>query len=252
MVIHSRQLVLFAEANYRSKLYDLAIVEVPKSSVPLTVPVIACAKSDPEKWDSVITCGAQGGEPVSLQMGFIEKMENSAIFYKPRALPGRSGSPLFNSEHELVGLVGWHDQTKTFGIAMPISVIQRFLSGDTRSAPIPTGATRCGSQLVLVSQMHCPPCDMLKESLTALGVSFIEVFVEHAGSDHYGWKVRTTPTLLVIENDRAIAVMTGYGGRESTAAFLRRWRPSLKPTNCVTTQLTARRILGQRSERVLI
>ena len=83
----------------RNTSIDLAIVELPRSRFPGPMPVVPLAGVGfKDESSTVLTCGAQGGAAVSLQRGHIVRRTTGLIYYKPEALPGRSGSPLFNED----------------------------------------------------------------------------------------------------------------------------------------------------------
>jgi len=56
--------------------------------------------------ESLSERAAAGLPAVSLQRGHVVRQTRGLIYYKPEALPGRSGSPLFNEGNtEVIGLV---------------------------------------------------------------------------------------------------------------------------------------------------
>ena len=100
----------------RNSSIDLAIVELPRSAFPGPMPVVPLAEGDAQSnglldGETVLTVGAQGGAAVSLQRGHVVRRTRGLIYYKPEALPGRSGSPLYSTSKvpRVVGLVAWQN-----------------------------------------------------------------------------------------------------------------------------------------------
>ena len=58
--------------------------------------------------ETVLTAAPPWAPTVSLQRGHVVKQTPGLIYYKPEALPGRGGSPLFNAAaNTITGVVAW-------------------------------------------------------------------------------------------------------------------------------------------------
>ena len=80
--------------------------------------------------ETVLTVGAQGGAAVSLQRGHVVKQTPGLFYYKPEALPGRSGSPLFNATaNTITGVVAWRTGDG-HSLAMNAVRVQSFVRGE--------------------------------------------------------------------------------------------------------------------------
>ncbi|WP_417746722.1 hypothetical protein [Rosistilla oblonga] len=92
--------------------------------------VVPLAEGDATDRDTVLTVGAQGGAAVSRQRGQVVRQTHGLIYYKPEALPGRSGSPLLNeSGTKVIGLVAWR-KSDGHGLAMNAAAVRSFVRGE--------------------------------------------------------------------------------------------------------------------------
>jgi hypothetical protein len=155
--------------------------------------------------ETVLTVGAQGGAAVSLQHGHVVRQTRSLIYYKPEALPGRSGSPLFNDEGtNVVGLVAWRTGDG-HGLAMNAGAVRSFVHVEVESElpddAIPFWQSRV--HLVLVTSNGCQPCELQKQSMPA-DVRYETLGIAKANAK--GYNIRVTPTLIVfVENKHRAA-----------------------------------------------
>jgi len=113
---------------------------------------------------------AQGGAAVSLQRGHIVRQTRGLIYYKPKALPGRSGSPLFNeSGTRVIGLVAWRTGDG-HGLAMNAASVRSFIRGEVAEieTKLPDDAIplwQSSTMLVLVTSKGCRPYELQKQAM---------------------------------------------------------------------------------------
>jgi hypothetical protein len=154
----------------RNTSIDLAIVELPRSRFPGPMPVVPLAGVGfTDESPTVLTCGAQGAA-VSLQRGHIVRRTRGLIYYKPEALPGRSGSPLFNEDgSRVIGLVAWRTGDG-HGLAMNSAAVRSFVRGEVAATEteLPDDAIpvwQSSTLLVLVTSEGCRPCELQKQAM---------------------------------------------------------------------------------------
>lgn len=209
----------------RNSSIDLAIVELPRSAFPGPMPVVPLAEGDAKDGETVLTVGAQGGAAVSLQRGHIVRQTRGLIYYKPEALPGRSGSPLFDDEgSRVIGLVAWRTGDG-HGLAMNAAAVHSFVRGEVADAEtklpedaIPLWQSRV--RLVLVTSYGCQPCELQKRSMPD-DVRYETVDIKKAIAS--GYNVKTTPTLMVFVDGKLEDTSSGLLRGDSLRAFLDRW-----------------------------
>lgn len=209
----------------RTASIDLAIVELPRSSFPGPMPVVPLAEGDAKDGETVLTCGAQGGAAVSLQRGHVVRQTSGLIYYKPEALPGRSGSPLFNAAGDrVVGCVAWRTGDG-HGLAMNAARVRAFVRGEVAKTEtelpddaIPLWQSRV--RLVLVTAKNCQPCELQKRSMPA-DVRYETVDIDRANAK--GLDIRTTPTLLVFVDGKLESRSSGLLRGDALRSFLDRW-----------------------------
>ncbi|KAA1258366.1 hypothetical protein LF1_08850 [Rubripirellula obstinata] len=206
---------------------DLAIVELPRTSFPGPMPVVPLAGVASKDAATVLTVGAQGGAAVSLQRGHIVRQTRGLIYYKPEALPGRSGSPLFDADgSRVVGLVAWRTGDG-HGLAMNAARVRSFVRGevshDDIEADLPDDAIplwQSRVRLVLVTAAGCQPCELQKRSMPD-DVRYETVDIEKANAK--GYRVRTTPTLMVFVDGKLESQSAGLLRGDALRSFLDRW-----------------------------
>ncbi|QDT10916.1 trypsin-like peptidase domain-containing protein [Planctomycetes bacterium K23_9] len=212
--------------NARNTSIDLAIVELPRSEFPGPMPVVPLAGVGfKEETPTVLTCGAQGGAAVSLQRGHIVRRTRSLIYYKPEALPGRSGSPLFNeSGSHIIGLVAWRTGDG-HGLAVNAAVVRSFVGGEVADAEtalpddaIPLWQPRV--RLILVTSKGCQPCELQKQSMPD-DVRYETLDITKANAK--GYNIRVTPTLMVFVDGNLEHTTSGLLRGDRLRAFLYRW-----------------------------
>ncbi|TWT69721.1 trypsin-like peptidase domain-containing protein [Crateriforma conspicua] len=210
----------------RTASIDLAIVELPRSSFPGPIPVVPLAEVGfKDDSPTVLTCGAQGGAAVSLQRGHIVRQTRGLIYYKPEALPGRSGSPLFNDDgSRVIGLVAWRTGDG-HGLAMNAAAVRSFVRGEVADVDtelpedaIPLWQSRV--RLVLVTAAGCQPCELQKRSMPD-DVRYETVDI--AAVNAKGYNVRTTPTLMIFVDGKLEHTESGLLRGDRLRAFLDRW-----------------------------
>ena len=209
----------------RTTSIDLAIVELPRSAFPGPMPVVPLAgvgfKDDSP---TVLTCGAQGGAAVSLQRGHIVRRTRGLIYYKPEALPGRSGSPLFNeSGSRVIGLVAWRTGDG-HGLAMNVAAVRSFLRGEVATeTELPSDAIplwQSSTMLVLVTSKGCRPCELQKQAMPS-DVRYHTYDIDYVNGK--GYDVRSTPTLMVFVDRKLQEQRSGLLRGDNLRAFLNRW-----------------------------
>jgi hypothetical protein len=210
----------------RTTSIDLAIVELPRSSFPGPMPVVPLAEAgSKEASPTVLTVGAQGGAAVSLQRGHIVRQTRGLIYYKPEALPGRSGSPLFNAAgSRVIGVVAWRTGDG-HGLAMNAAAVGSFVRGEVADTndELPDDAIplwQSSTRLVLVTSKGCRPCELQKQSMPS-DVPFRTVDIETVRSK--GFDVKATPMLMVFVDGKLQAESTGLLRGDGLKAFLGRW-----------------------------
>lgn len=204
---------------------DLAIVELPRSAFPGPMPVVPLAEGAAKDGETVLTVGAQGGAAVSLQRGHIVKQTRGLIYYKPEALPGRSGSPLLNDKGtSVVGLVAWRTGDG-HGLAMNAAAVRSFVRGEVADVEtelpedaIPLWQSRV--RLVLVTSIGCQPCEVQKRSMPN-DVRYETVDIKKANAS--GYNIQTTPTLMVFVDGNLEHTSSGLLRGDRLRAFLNRW-----------------------------
>jgi len=210
----------------RNSSIDLAIVALPRSEFPGPMPVVPLAGVGfKEGTPTVLTCGAQGGAAVSLQRGHIVRRTRSLIYYKPEALPGRSGSPLFNeSGSHIIGLVAWRTGDG-HGLAMNAAAVRSFVDGEVAESDneLPEDAFplwQSSTRLVLVTSAGCQPCELQKQSMPD-DVRYETLDITKANAK--GYNIRTTPTLMVFVDGNLEHTSSGLLRGDRLNAFLNRW-----------------------------
>ena len=209
---------------------DLAIVELPRSAFPGPMPVVSVAEGGAQDkglsdGETVLTVGAQGGAAVSLQRGHIVRQTRNLIYYKPEALPGRSGSPLFDATaNRIVGLVAWRTGDG-HGLAMNAAQVQSFVRGEVADTErdLPSDAVplwQTSTRLYLVTSEGCRPCELQKRAMPA-GCNYQTVDITRVNAK--GYNVQTTPTLMVFVDGELQATTAGLLRGDGLRTFLRRW-----------------------------
>ena len=204
---------------------DLAIVELPRSAFPGPMPVVPLAEGVAKDGETVLTVGAQGGAAVSLQRGHIVRQTTGLIYYKPEALPGRSGSPLFNAAaNTITGVVAWRTGDG-HGLAMNAARVQSFVRGEVAesTSDLPSDAVplwQASTRLVLVTSKGCQPCELQKQSMPS-DVRYETIDVKTMNAR--GYNVQTTPTLMVFVDDELQSTRSGLLRGDGLRTFLRRW-----------------------------
>ncbi len=174
---------------------------------------------------TVLTCGAQGGAAVSLGRGHIVRRTRGLIYYKPEALPGRSGSPLFNEDgSRVIGLVAWRTGAG-HGLAMNSAAVRSFVRGEVaeveRDLPddaIPLWQSR--AMLALVTSEGCRPCELQKQAIPD-DVRYHTFDVEYVNEK--GYRVASTPTFMVFVDRKLQEQRSGLLRGDGLQAFLNRW-----------------------------
>lgn len=208
----------------RTTSIDLAIVELPRSAFPGPMPVVPLAVGAAKDGETVLTVGAQGGAAVSLQRGSVVRQTRGLIYYKPEALPGRFGSPLFNEEGtSVIGLVVWRTGDG-HGLAMNAadhSFVRREVAdveSELHDDAIPLWQSRL--RLVLVTSAGCQPCELQKQSMPN-DVRYETVDIQSVNAK--GYSVRVTPTLMVFVDGKLQNTSSGILRGDRLQAFLARW-----------------------------
>lgn len=173
----------------------------------------------------MLTVGAQGGAAVSLQRGHIVRRTRGLIFYKPEALPGRSGSPLLNeSGTRVIGLVAWRTGDG-HGLAMNAAAVRSFVRGEVAEVErtLPDDAIplwQSSTMLVLVTSEGCRPCELQKQAIPD-DVPYHTFDIEFVNSK--GYRVESTPTLMVFVDRELQEQGSGLLRGDGLHAFLNRW-----------------------------
>lgn len=210
----------------RNTSIDLAIVELPRSAFPGPMPVVPLAGVGfKDESPTVLTCGAQGGAAVSLQRGHIVRRTRGLIYYKPEALPGRSGSPLFNEDgSRVIGLVAWRTGDG-HGLAMSNAAVRSFVRGEVAEleTKLPEDAIplwQSSTLLVLVTSKGCRPCELQKQAIPA-DVQYHTYDIDYVNNK--GYDVKSTPTLMVFVDRKLQEQRSGLLRGDGLQAFLNRW-----------------------------
>ena len=204
---------------------DLAIVELPRSAFPGPMPVVPLAEGVAKDGETVLTVGAQGGAAVSLQRGHVVRQTSGLIYYKPEALPGRSGSPLFSKQaNTIIGVVAWRTGDGQ-GLAMNADVVQSFIRGEVAdvTGDLPDGAVplwQSSTKLVLVTAEGCQPCELQKAAMPH-DVQYEQVDASEMNAR--GYNVQTTPTLMVFVDGELQSTRAGLLRGDGLRSFLGRW-----------------------------
>ena len=210
----------------RTTSIDLAIVELPRSSFPGPMPVVPLAEAGrKEASPTVLTVGAQGGAAVSLQRGHIVRQTRGLIYYKPEALPGRSGSPLFNAAgSRVIGVVAWRTGDG-HGLAMNAAAVGSFVRGEVAETDVelPDDAVPLwdsSTLLVLVTSRGCRPCELQKEAIPE-DIRYHTFDIEYVNEK--GYDVRSTPTFMVFVDRKLQEQRSGLLRGDGLISFLNRW-----------------------------
>ncbi|MBB3210617.1 hypothetical protein FHS27_006465 [Rhodopirellula rubra] len=210
----------------RTTSIDLAIVELPRSAFPGPMPVVPLAEVGfKDDSPTVLTCGAQGGAAVSLQRGHIVRQTRGLIYYKPEALPGRSGSPLFNDDgSRVIGLVAWRTGDG-HGLAMNAAAVRSFVHGEVAEVEtaLPDDAIplwQSSTMLVLVTSEGCRPCELQKQAIPD-DVRYQTFDIEYVNEK--GYRVESTPTFMVFVDRKLQEQRSGLLRGDRLRAFLNRW-----------------------------
>ncbi len=115
---------------------DLALIEINGAGLP----TVALSESLPEQGDSLIFIGNPLGIDWTISQGIAQGLvrldSNSlaapVIYFSGPVRPGSSGSPLFNAESQVIGVVfaSLADE-KDSGLAIPVSYLISFLEEQT-------------------------------------------------------------------------------------------------------------------------
>ncbi|MGB7327698.1 MAG: trypsin-like peptidase domain-containing protein [Rubripirellula sp.] len=214
----------------RTTSIDLAIVELPRSAFPGPMPVVPLAVGDAQSnglldGETVLTVGAQGGAAVSLQRGHVVRQTRGLIYYKPEALPGRSGSPLFNDNgSRVIGLVAWRTGDG-HGLAMNAAAVRSFVRGEVAEVEtaLPDDAIplwQSSTMLVLVTSEGCRPCELQKQAIPD-DVRYQTFDIEYVNEK--GYQVDSTPTFMVFVDRKLQEQRSGLLRGDRLRAFLDRW-----------------------------
>jgi hypothetical protein len=165
------------------------------------------------------------GAAVSLQRGHIVRRTRGLIYYTPEALPGRSGSPLFNEDgSQVIGLVAWRTGDG-HGLAMNTTAVRSFLRGEVAEveSKLPDDAIplwQSSTMLVLVTSEGCRPCELQKLAMPS-DVQYHTYDIEYVNSK--GYDVKSTPTFMVFVDRKLQDQQTGLLRGDGLRAFLNRW-----------------------------
>ena len=149
---------------------DISLLAIKKSQLNWKPTIISFLEDDIiyKSGDTIVTIGCPGANWPEAFKGHINKVQGGKYYFTPVALPGRSGSVLFNHDAtKAIGLIAWYDPDTDQGIAMTAETIQNAVNGkrtgyyfdqpynfkstELRSAPDPLLRwARCGPQ-------GCPP-----------------------------------------------------------------------------------------------
>ncbi|MCC9654904.1 thioredoxin family protein [Rhodopirellula halodulae] len=187
----------------------------------MQIPVASITKKN----TTVLTCGVPRGAAVSRERGHAVAQTRGSINNKPEALPGRSGSPLFNEAGtKFVGLVAWRTGDG-HGLAMNAAWVRAFVRGEVSKAEselpddaIPLWQSRV--RLVLVTSHGCQPCELQKQSMPD-DVRYESVDIENVIAK--GYNVSVTPTLMVFVDNQLKHTASGLLRSDRLQAFLARW-----------------------------
>lgn len=129
-------------SHYTADNIDIAVVEVPKSSLRFRPKILPLASRDFKIKGPIYSVGCPEGSWPTAFAGTALKSDNSLIHYTPAPKGGRSGSAIINEEGtHIVGLVAWNNANRT-GIAMSLPALyDAFESG----GQIDNGVTRVPS-----------------------------------------------------------------------------------------------------------
>jgi S1-C subfamily serine protease len=123
-----------------STIGDLAIITTDASDeLPHVVPL---ADNNPEPADKVMTIGYPGGGEQSTHVGIVVYLGDSpdhpgipVIRSNAAIEAGASGSPLFNTDGEVVG-VEFAIEGSGYALAMPVSLLRTFIDDDAYQAEL--------------------------------------------------------------------------------------------------------------------
>lgn len=123
-----------AQRYYVDPIHDFAYLKIDPKKIPESCTEVTFAQSGPRVGDRVMMIGSNGGKESSYLEGTISNTLDSAgefpsktIFIAFSSKPGSSGSPLFNSNTEVVG-IHFGSNFNTTGFALPASYLIDALS----------------------------------------------------------------------------------------------------------------------------
>lgn len=111
---------------------DISLLRISKSSFPKNYkPTIIKFLSNDRLYnigDTITSIGCEGGDWPEAFQGHITNVQGGRYYFKPIALPGRSGSVIFDKNaKKAIGLIAWHNGE--YGIAMTAETIQNAVNG---------------------------------------------------------------------------------------------------------------------------
>ena len=158
----------FTSGNSR----DVAILRIPKSSLPGELPVIPLAPYGASKelkvGQTIFTVGCSNGRWPRLRVGTIVEIRGGVIYYEPTAIGGDSGGPVYAADGKTqIGLTAWRIERngKQLGMAMTSDRVRDILNGRVGSGDfnLPEGAQQLIQELPKTA-LRVPLVDKIEAS----------------------------------------------------------------------------------------
>lgn len=132
---------------------DVCVIAIPLADFggyPPTIIPLAPRGTRVSPGEPIVSCGCEEGRWPSAWLGHVvDQPDSVTLRFEPISIPGRSGSALFDEDAtQIVGLVGWHDQT--YGVAMTLEELYRAFDGEPATVSYPATAVKTGKRIVSV------------------------------------------------------------------------------------------------------
>ena len=118
------------QVMYKMADYDIALIDITGKNLPF----VSLAKEDAQKGDPLVFVGNPMGFDWTISeatcMGVIPRGSNDlqVMYLKGPVRPGSSGSPVYNSNDEVVGVVyASLTNQEDVGLAIPVSVLKQLI-----------------------------------------------------------------------------------------------------------------------------